>query len=306
MRLEPPRPRPPWFTVPHYERLLGHLGQRREVLPHRRVPPCLTTTSSSLPGPVPTACACAPACCADLKSKFGKFATLAPVIGLGGAYPDGDGLAVGVMYHDGDSSSTPSLTHLSQDEQVRARARRGDYWDPKQVPEVGQGRHVWDPASQPLMLLLLLLLLLRQTTMLTLWSVARAPLIVTAQLPLLANDTWTLPLLTNAEVLLVQNASHGNRPIPTLQNASSADVHAWAATPDGADSSSDAYFALFNAADAPGPVSVALASGGLAPAGNYCARDLWAHIDLPSVSGGTFGVALLPAHGAGMYRLHAC
>ena len=102
----------------------------------------------------------------------------------------------------------------------------------------------------------------------------------------------------------MQNTSHGNQPIPTLGSAP--DLHAWAAIPDGPPEPPRAYIALFNAANASGPVAVSLSFAGLPP-GRYCARDLWAHADLPGHStDGTFGVAALPAHGAGLFLVSAC
>ena len=136
----------------------------------------------------------------------------------------------------------------------------------------------------------------------TLWSVARAPLIICAQLPLLPSDTWTLTLLTNAEVLSVQvcgpstamallhflstalfclqNASTGNAPIATLNNLT--DQHSWVAVPDG--NAESRYIALFNAADEAGLVQIAVSSAGLNQTAVYCARDLrgvWSPVASP-------------------------
>ena len=55
-----------------------------------------------------------------------------------------------------------------------------------------------------------------QRFLMSLWAIARAPLVLGAQLPLDANDTWTLPLVSTAAVLRVNEASCGNAPAPQL------------------------------------------------------------------------------------------
>jgi len=79
-----------------------------------------------------------------------------------------------------------------------------------------------------------------QITLMTLWSIARSPLIMGGHLP--KNDTFTLSLLTNDEVLAVNQNSANNRQLfrTSDQVAWTADVPA---TPD-------KYLALFNAGDA--------------------------------------------------------
>ena len=78
--------------------------------------------------------------------------------------------------------------------------------------------------------------------MLTLWSIARSPLIIGGHLP--KNDEFTLDLLTNDEVLRVDQHSKNNR-----QLWKKGDLYAWAAEDD---ENPDCYVALFNAADGPG------------------------------------------------------
>jgi len=76
-----------------------------------------------------------------------------------------------------------------------------------------------------------------QFTLMTLWSIARSPLIMGGHLPM--NDTFTLSLLTNDEVLAVNQRSADNRQLFRTN-----DLVAWAAAvPD----SRDKYVALFNA-----------------------------------------------------------
>ncbi len=77
-----------------------------------------------------------------------------------------------------------------------------------------------------------------QVTMLTLWSIARSPLIIGGNLP--KNDDFTLKLLTNDEILRVDQHSTNNRQLWKKGSTS----YAWAADDDETLSS---YVALFNA-----------------------------------------------------------
>lgn len=141
-----------------------------------------------------------------------------------------------------------------------------------------------------------------QYTVMTLWSISRSPLMIGANLP--DNDDFTLSLLTNDEVLAVDQHSTGGHQL--FRND---DQIAWVAdVPD----SEDKYVALFNAADAPenDQSSETGTSGGeeikveLAPlgfAGGCQVRDLWKHASLGDFQG-TFA-ATIPYHGAGLYRV---
>jgi hypothetical protein len=82
-----------------------------------------------------------------------------------------------------------------------------------------------------------------QTTVMTLWSIARSPLILGANLP--ENDDFTLALLTNDEVIAVNQASSNNH-----QVFNSSNHVAWVADVPG---SKDKYVALFNTSPAPPP-----------------------------------------------------
>ena len=76
-----------------------------------------------------------------------------------------------------------------------------------------------------------------QITLMTLWSIARSPLIMGGHLS--KNDDFTLSLLTNDEVLAVNQRSANNRQLFRTN-----DLIAWVAdVPD----SSDKYIAIFNA-----------------------------------------------------------
>lgn len=130
-----------------------------------------------------------------------------------------------------------------------------------------------------------------QVTVMTLWSIARSPLMFGGDMTKM--DDFTLSLLTNDEVLAVDQHSVNNRPLYDRGR-----LIAWAAdVPD----SLDKYVALFNATDSPSAVGVRLADLGLA--GNAKVRDLWLRRGLGIV--GQEFAPIIPAHGSGLYRLSA-
>jgi len=128
-----------------------------------------------------------------------------------------------------------------------------------------------------------------QRTMMTLWSIARSPLIMGGDLRKL--DSATRALLTNDEVLAVNQRSTGNRPL--LNDAGRI---AWMAQAPG---SKARYLALFNTRDDAATVGVDLAALGVK--GPVPARDLWARRS-DGTATGRFE-RTLPAHGSGLYRL---
>lgn len=135
-----------------------------------------------------------------------------------------------------------------------------------------------------------------QITLMTLWCIARSPLIYGGDLTKM--DPFTLSLLTNEEVLEVNQASSQNRQIFREK-----DRVGWMAAARG---STDMYLALFNIADRPAggeerglKVGVSFAEHGLPDA--CLVRDLWARRDLGWFTN-RFEVEL-PYHGAGLYRL---
>ena len=128
-----------------------------------------------------------------------------------------------------------------------------------------------------------------QRTLMTLWSIARSPLIMGGDLRHL--DEPTLALLTNPEVLAVNQASRDNQPHFLADG-----TRIWSARPvNGA----GRYLALFNTTAAAKEVGIGLADLDLA--GAQPVRDLWARRDLDP-SRQRFA-ALLPPHGAGLYRI---
>jgi alpha-galactosidase len=156
-----------------------------------------------------------------------------------------------------------------------------------------------------------------QFTLMTLWCIARSPLIMGGNMP--NNDEFTLALLTNDEVLAVNQNSTNNRQVFNTN-----DMVTWVADVPG---SKDKYVALFNTSPAPPPVggrgpsgtspsptitpaadsgmtqpryiSVSLADIGLA--GPAKVRDLWSHKDLGAVTDKL--IQTISSHGAGLYRV---
>jgi alpha-galactosidase len=130
-----------------------------------------------------------------------------------------------------------------------------------------------------------------QRTLITLWSIARSPLIMGGDLRKL--DDFTSSLLTNDEVLAVNQTSGENREVFRADG-----LAAWQARAI----NGDTYIAIFNLRDprvAMPAVSMSLAQFGLH--GPLRLRDLWQHRDLGILRDGF--APQPPAHGAGLYRL---
>jgi len=101
-----------------------------------------------------------------------------------------------------------------------------------------------------------------QTTLMTLWSIARSPLMLGADLTKL--DDATLALVTNDEVLAVNQASTDNRPL--------LDRDDWIAWTAGAPGSPDRYLAVFNVRD-----QIPLRPGSAAFQSNVVSRETPGH-----------------------------
>jgi len=110
-----------------------------------------------------------------------------------------------------------------------------------------------------------------------------------------ALDVLTLDLLTNDEVLAVNQASHDNRPWFYADG-----TRIWTAR---AAQPATYYLALFNTDDGPAPRSVVFDFKALNFQWPVKVRDLWARRDLGAYSDSF--AAELPPHGAGLYRLSA-
>jgi hypothetical protein len=128
-----------------------------------------------------------------------------------------------------------------------------------------------------------------QRTLMTLWSIARSPLIMGGDLRHL--DAATLALLTNREVLAVNQASTDNQPHFVEDG-----MRVWTARP--ADGPGH-YLALFNTTDKAREVGVDLRWLGISSAVHV--RDLWGAADLGTMHRRV--AQHIGAHGAGLFRL---
>jgi hypothetical protein len=128
-----------------------------------------------------------------------------------------------------------------------------------------------------------------QVTMLTLWSIFRSPLMLGCDLTQL--DTQTLKLITNPEVIAVNQSSHGGH-----QVRRDADSVVWMAR---GSRKGEAFVALFNISESAQVIGFDFSELGLSGAGKL--RDLWTRQDLD----GTFTAvrATVPAHGASLVKI---
>lgn len=125
-------------------------------------------------------------------------------------------------------------------------------------------------------------------TQITLWAVQNAPLLLGSDLTNL--DSGDLALLTNSEVIAVDQAGHPARPVDRTTQE-----QAWVA-PDGDGSYT---VALFNLSGGTATVGVDWPQVGFS--GSASVRDLWAHSELGSFASG-FSESL-PGHGSALLRV---
>ncbi|MDQ8755192.1 glycoside hydrolase family 27 protein [Sphingosinicella sp. LHD-64] len=128
-----------------------------------------------------------------------------------------------------------------------------------------------------------------QRTMMTLWSIARSPLIMGGDLTAL--DDAALALLTNDEVLAVNQHGTGGR---ELRRTGTEAI--WIARDS---RTGDPYVALFNLGETEAIVSVRRDALGAVEGAHV--RDLWAQRDI-GLAADRIDVTLAP-HGAAFYRL---
>jgi len=131
-----------------------------------------------------------------------------------------------------------------------------------------------------------------QTTLMSLWSLSASPLMVGMNLP--DNDDFTLSLLTNDEVLAVDQDSLGRRAVRVSQRSG---MEVWARELH------DGSWAvgLFNRSEAAAPVAVNWVELGLRA--SWQVRDLWQHKYLGVMEKGvSFPV---PPHGSILLKLSA-
>jgi alpha-galactosidase len=134
-----------------------------------------------------------------------------------------------------------------------------------------------------------------QITLMTMWCIARSPLMFGGDLP--QNDDFTLSLLTNDEALAVDQASSEGRELFSHDG-----LFAWMATGPQSDVRYVALFNTISQGDEPRlgqAAHVKLADLGLS--GKCCARDIWKQRDLGECSDEF--AAEIPFHGAGLYKM---
>jgi hypothetical protein len=130
-----------------------------------------------------------------------------------------------------------------------------------------------------------------QQMVMTLWSIFRSPLIFGGDLA--SDDAATTALITNDEVLAVDQHSSGNH-----QSLESGNIRVWIAeVPD----SKDHYVALFNLGDNPEQVDLRWNKVGI-DAGSAEVRDLWGKVSLGRKDG--VQIELRP-HASVLYRVSA-
>jgi hypothetical protein len=126
-------------------------------------------------------------------------------------------------------------------------------------------------------------------TLVTFWAIFRSPLMIGANLP--ASDAFTLSLLTNPEVIAVDQHSSGNHPVVQTDA-----MIVWSAhREDGRGE----YLALVNVSDQPQEVAYEWGDLGLKRK-DYRVRDLWGRKSLGRMSKLT--VSLVP-HASGLYQV---
>jgi alpha-galactosidase len=126
-------------------------------------------------------------------------------------------------------------------------------------------------------------------TLMTLWSMARSPLVIGSNLTRI--DPATEALYTNPEVIAVDQHSRENHELSRKGS-----VVVWTAAPE---SGGGRYLAVFNLGDAAQGVNYAWKDLGL-PEGGHAVRDLWARKDLGSAA--SLKTELAP-HASVLYRV---
>ena len=126
-------------------------------------------------------------------------------------------------------------------------------------------------------------------TLMTLWSIFRSPLMFGGDLP--SNDPFTLALITNDEVLAVNQTSSGGH-----QSYQEDDIVAWTAdAPGGAGK----YVAIFSIGDTAKKVALTWSSVEV-NSRTASVRDLWAKKNLGDAD---HLAVTLPPHGSALFRI---
>jgi alpha-galactosidase len=128
-----------------------------------------------------------------------------------------------------------------------------------------------------------------QRTFLTLWCIFRSPLMMGGNLTL--NDEWTTALLTNPEVIAVDQQSSESHSVIDVPG-----ITVWLSQ---SSTAGEHYLAVFNRGGATQYVHYDWKALGLEP-GKYRARDLWERKDLGSMD---LLKVTLPSHASVLYKL---
>jgi len=128
-----------------------------------------------------------------------------------------------------------------------------------------------------------------QQTVMTLWSIFRSPLIFGGDLP--SNDAATTGLITNEEVLDVNQHSSGGHQVLEKEN-----IRAWSAEGSKA---GERYVAIFNLGDAVQDANVDWKEIGITGSQRFV-HDLWSHKSLGQLTG--IQTSLRP-HASALYRI---
>lgn len=128
-----------------------------------------------------------------------------------------------------------------------------------------------------------------QYALMSLWCIFRSPLMMGGDLP--SNNQFTLSLLTNDEVLAVNQKSANNREL-----SARGDQIVWAADVPGTQSK---YLAVFNIAD-DGPATIEIPLNELGLSGQCLVRDLWQKNDIGRYE--TTFQPTVPAHGGRLFK----
>ena len=129
----------------------------------------------------------------------------------------------------------------------------------------------------------------------TLWAIARAPLILGAALPPVASDEL-LSVVGNAAVLDVNANSCRNAPTPVLPSARNRNVtalYAWTADAAAGDAT---FVALFNVRGEAANVTASTGAGGA------CLTDLWSGAADGTLDASGVITREIPAFAAGLWR----
>jgi len=133
-----------------------------------------------------------------------------------------------------------------------------------------------------------------ERTQFTLWSIARSPLILGANLTEL--DPFTRSLITNARVIAVNQRAWESHPLANLP-APYEHIRVWEASA-GSRSRPVHYVAFFNTSDQPANLAAKWSDAGIA--GRHSAVELWSGVRSPAASGVQ---VTLPAHGTAIYQV---